>query len=202
MKRTCDCVHACRTKDGEPDLIIHSDRLDLVTLTPAFLRASLDDDQVQAEMLMQLTLPPGWPDCSDLLSLRLKQLEDEPTIEPWLLRAIVPRGSGVMVGHIGFHSAPGAEYLEPYSPGAVEFGFTVFPPYRRKGYARESSCALMHWAYQCHGVTRFALTIQPDNTASQSLAASLGFVRIGSHIDEVDGLEEILEFSFSGREAN
>jgi RimJ/RimL family protein N-acetyltransferase len=39
------------------------------------------------------------------------------------------------------------------------------------------------------------LSIRPDNTASQALAAGLGFVRIGSHIDDVDGLEDILVHS-------
>ena len=98
---------------------IQSERLDLITLTPAFLRAALDGNQSQAEMLMQLSLPrgwpvakePGWPDFRDVLALRLGQIEDEPAIQPWFLRAIVPRGSCVMVGHIGFHTAPEAEYL-------------------------------------------------------------------------------------------
>jgi RimJ/RimL family protein N-acetyltransferase len=106
-----------------------------------------------------------------------------------------------MAGFIGFHTAPGADYLQPYSPEAVEFGFTVFPPYRRRGYAREASSALMQWAHQRHGVTRFVLTIRPDNNASQTLAASLGFVRIGSHVDEIDGLEDILECDVSGHNA-
>ena len=51
----------------------------------------------------------------------------------------------------------------------------------------------MKWACEAHGVRRFVLSIRPDNIPSQALAAQLGFVRIGSHIDEVDGLEEILE---------
>ena len=51
----------------------------------------------------------------------------------------------------------------------------------------------MHWAHLAHGVARFVMTIRPDNVPSQALAAGLGFVRIGSHIDEVDGLEDILE---------
>ena len=85
------------------------------------------------------------------------------------------------------------------SPGAAEFGYTVFPPYRRRGYAREASIALMDWARQTHGVTRFIVSIRPDNVASQALAASLGFVRIGSHLDEVDGLEDILECDLSVR---
>jgi RimJ/RimL family protein N-acetyltransferase len=53
---------------------------------------------------------------------------------------------------------------------------------------------MMRWARQTHGVIRFILSIRPDNTASQALAAQLGFVRIGSHIDEVDGLEDVLEY--------
>lgn len=184
---------------------IQSDRLDLISLTPAFIRASLDGDVAQAETLIQLSLPPGWPncteadwpDCRNMLRMRLGQLDDDPTVQPWLARAMVARGSGAMVGYIGFHAAPGAEYLEPYSPEAVEFGYTVFPPHRRQGYAREASCTLMRWAIQHHGVSRFVLSIRPDNTASQSLAASLGFVRIGSHLDEVDGIEDVLEYDSS-----
>jgi ribosomal-protein-alanine N-acetyltransferase len=186
-------------------LTIQSDRLDLISLTPDFLRASLDNNLSRAEGEVQLSLPPGWPvctepgwpDCRYLLRLRLQQLEDEPAIQPWLLRAMVLRSNRSMVGYIGFHTTPGAEYLQPYSPKAVEFGFTVFPTYRRQGYAREASCALMRWAHQSHGVTRFVMSIRPDNLASQSLAASLGFARIGSHIDEVDGVEDILEYDVS-----
>ncbi len=102
-----------------------------------------------------------------------------------------------MVGHIGFHTAPDAEYLRPCVPGGVEFGFTVFPTFRRQGYAREASVALMRWARQTQGVRGFAMTIRPDNHPSQALAAQLGFVRIGSHIDDVDGLEDILEYRVS-----
>lgn len=98
-----------------------------------------------------------------------------------------------MIGHIGFHTAPGAEYLRSWSPGAVEFGFGVFSPYRRQGYAREASLALMRWAHSVHGVKKFVVSIGPDNIASQALAAQLGFNRIGSQMDELDGVEDILE---------
>ena len=58
---------------------------------------------------------------------------------------------------------------------------------------REACLALMGWAQAANGVQNFVLTIRPDNTASQALAAQLGFVRIGSHEDDVDGIEDILE---------
>ena len=174
---------------------IHSERLDLIPMTPAFLRASLEYNLPEAERELRLSLPTDWPgESADVVSLRLKALEEEPALQPWLLRAISPRGTGVMVGHIGFHTAPDAEYLRPYVPGGVELGFTVFLEFRRQGYAREASLALMAWARQTQGVRSFAMTIRPDNHPSQALAAQLGFVRIGSHIDEVDGLEDILRY--------
>lgn len=174
---------------------IHSERLVLVPMTPLFLRASLVRNLAEAERELGMTLPEEWPDgAADVLSLRLKQIEEDPTVQPWLLRAIALRDMPVMIGHIGFHEAPRFEPPHPLCPGAGEFGYTIFPPYRRRGYAREASLALMQWARQSMGLTRFVLSISPDNTASQALAAQLGFARIGSQMDEIDGLEDVLEF--------
>jgi RimJ/RimL family protein N-acetyltransferase len=183
-------------------MTIHTERLDLILFTPEFMRASLSHDLIEAERLLGTPLPADWPDCPRLLELRLKQLEEDPTLQPWLLRAIVLRSDRVMIGHIGFHEAPGPEHYRDISPGAAEFGFEVWAPYRRCGYAREASLGLMKWAQKSHDVTRFVLTIEPDNAPSQSLAAQLGFVRIGSHIDEIDGLEEILELRVDANESS
>ena len=174
---------------------IHSERLDLVPLTPAFLRAMLEHDLAGAVGILQVGLPDGLLDSAHIIAWWLKKLEADPTYQPWSARAMVLRERRAMIGHIGFHTAPDAEYLRPYAPGGVEFGFTVYPPFLRQGYAREASMALMHWAYDVHDVTTFVLSIRPDNTASQALAAVLGFVRIGPHIDEVGGLEDILVHS-------
>ena len=164
-------------------------------MTPAFLQASLRRDLPEAERELQASLPPDWPgEHAEVLSLRLKQLDCEPALQQWLARAMVHRGTGIMIGHIGFHTAPAAEYLRPFSPGGVELGFTVFPSFRRQGYAREACIALMRWARGVHDVGTFVVSIRPDNAPSQALAAQLGFVRVGSHIDEVDGLEEVLEY--------
>ena len=37
-----------------------------------------------------------------------------------------------MVGHVRFHSRPDPDYLRPYAPNAVEFGYVVFTAYRRR----------------------------------------------------------------------
>ena len=162
-------------------------------MSPEFLSASIRREAREAESLLNATLPPDWPDAPGVLAMRLGQMEKNPTLEQWLLRAIVLRSTRQMIGHIGFHTAPGAEYLEPYSPGAVEFGFTVFTPWRRQGYAREASLAVMKWARETHDVRAFVLSIRPNNQASQALAKDLGFVKVGSHLDEVDGEEDVLE---------
>ncbi len=91
---------------------IRTSRLDLIPMTPAFLRASLDRSTAQASQLIGLTLPETWPDSDDLVSLRLRQLEADPALQPWLLRAIALRSDGQMIGHIGFHTGPGARYLD------------------------------------------------------------------------------------------
>ena len=180
-------------------MTISSERLDLIPMSPDFLRASLENDMAAARSMLGASIPADWPSIQAVLALRLRQLEDEPALQPWLLRAMILRSSRTMIGHIGFHTAPGADYLQAYSPAAVEFGLTVFPPFQRQGFAREASLAMMGWAREVHGVRNFVWTVRPDNAASQALAAKLGFVRIGSHEDEVDGTEDILELKSDGR---
>lgn len=101
-----------------------------------------------------------------------------------------------MVGYIGFHAKPGQPYLEPYASNGVEYGFTVFPAYRRKGYAREACSAVMRWAFDHYNVEEFILTIRPNNIPSLRLTKSLGFEKVGSHIDESDGLEDIFRLAY------
>jgi ribosomal-protein-alanine N-acetyltransferase len=171
---------------------IFSKRLELVPMTPAFLEASLAGNKLNAMKELNHALPEGWPDIPEILYLRWNQLRAQPELQPWLLRAICHRSTSVMVGYIGFHTAPGAEYLNEWLPGAVEFGFSIFPAYRRQGYAAEASRALIEWALTVKGVTKFVLTVAPSNAPSLSLAARLGFSQLGSHTDEIDGIEYVL----------
>jgi ribosomal-protein-alanine N-acetyltransferase len=174
--------------------IIQSEQLDLHPISPAVLRALLAGNSCGAGELLGITAPADWDIPSCAIELRLSQLEADPGLQPWLLRAICLRGGPrLLVGHIGFHTAPGAEYLAQLSPGGVEFGFGVLEPWRRKGIATEASEALMRWAREEHQVQRFVLSISPDNAASLGLAAKLGFQKIGSHLDELDGPEDIFE---------
>jgi len=172
---------------------IVSDRLELIPLSLEFLRASLEADRGRTERLVDFAVAPEWPDEPPIVKMRIGELEADPGLRPWLLRAMVERSSRRMVGHIGFHSRPGADYLRELSPGGVELGYVVYPAFRRRGYAREATLAMMAWAARAHGVRRFVVSISPSNVASTALAEQLGFRRIGSHVDEIDGPEDIFE---------
>lgn len=179
---------------------------------PAFLRASLLGDRSVAEEELGAQLPRDWPNPRDILEMRLRQLEQEPELEPWLTRAIVLEAGGRsatpelrqgqttcstpgagrrVVGVSGFHGPPGGVWLRDYAPRGVEFGYTVFEGYRRQGIAYESSVGLMEWAAQEHGVTQFVLSMSPHNEASVGLATRLGFSRVGEWQHEKRGLEHV-----------
>ncbi|MCC6453464.1 MAG: GNAT family N-acetyltransferase [Caldilineaceae bacterium] len=170
---------------------IQSERLDLLPMTAAFLSASLAGDIAKAEKLLGRTLPPEWLHDEGLMRIRLGQLRFKPMLQPWLLRAVILRATGGMIGHIGFHTAPGAAYLQTIAPGGVEMGYTIFPAFRRQGYATEAVAALMRWAMQEQNVQRFVLSISPGNNPSLRIANHFGFRKVGSHMDEEAGLEDI-----------
>lgn len=140
-----------------------------------------------------LRIPDDWFDESDLMEIRRADLRTNPELQPWLLRAIGLRSEERMVGHIGFHTQPDPAYLRDLAPGGIEFGYTVFPAFRRQGYATEAAEALMSWAHHERGVSRFVVSISPTNTPLLRLAHKFGFKQIGSHVDEEDGPEDIFE---------
>lgn len=176
------------TRDVTP--AIETPRLKLVAMTPQFLELSLAYERDEAARLIGADVPPDWPTSEELLRLRLRQLRREPDLEPWLLRAIVWRDAACMVGHIGFHGAPGAAHLDAYAPHAAELGYTTFPHARGRGIATEAARALMRWA-STGGVRNFVVSIRPDNLPSLAIAQNLGFRRVGQHIDEEEGLEHV-----------
>jgi len=162
-------------------------------MTQEFLAASLKQDRTHLVRILGVTIPDDWPDEPRWARLRLDQLRADPELQAWLLRAIVLRDEDRMIGHVGFHARPGEDYLKELAPGGIELGYTVFERDRRRGYAREACEALMDWAHRSHGVNRFVVSISPGNIASLELAKRLGFNRIGSHVDEEDGPEDIFE---------
>ena len=172
-------------------VIIQTKRLDLIPLSPAVLRAALELDRNKIGRLLGASVPQSWEIRRDALELRLRQLEATPAFQPWSIRGMVLSSEGQLIGDIGCHSEP---FTRPASaPKTVELGYSVVEAWRRREFAQEAIEALIQWACTQHRVHRFVLSISPENEASQALAAKMGFRKIGSQIDEEDGLEEIFE---------
>jgi ribosomal-protein-alanine N-acetyltransferase len=173
---------------------IASERLDLVPMSAAFIEALLAGRRSETGSLAGLAVPAGWPDTHDagFLRLRADQMRRDPATVEWLVRALVLREPRrPMIGHAGFHGPPGVNGLR--NPNAVELGYTVFEPFRGRGYATEAARALIEWARAERGITHFIASVAPDNVHSLALVRRLGFVRTGRHWDEEDGEELVFE---------
>ena len=177
--------------------VIRTRRLSLRLPTEAFFQACLNGQHMEAERLIGASLSPAWFEEMGLLARRVERLREHPDYATWGPRVIVLEGERRAIGHIGFHGTPNEPYLLERVPDGIEFGYTVDEAHRRQGYAFEASLALMRHAAR-HGVSRFIVSVSPGNAASQGLAAKLGFRKIGEHVDEVDGLEEVLELTGEG----
>ena len=172
---------------------ISTERLELVSMSVEFVDALLAGRRHDAEAAAGIVLPDGWPDDHDgrFLRFRLDQMRRDPSTQQWLVRAIALREpTPAMIGHAGFHGPPGVNAKK--RPDAVELGYTVFEPHRRRGYATETVRGLMCWARDEHGIRHFVASVAPDNEPSLAIVRKLGFEETGSHWDEEDGDE--LEF--------
>jgi RimJ/RimL family protein N-acetyltransferase len=96
-----------------------------------------------------------------------------------------------MIGHAGYHGPPGQNSTQ--NPDAVEYGYTIFPPWRGKGYATQVAVMLMDLAEELAGIRHFVLSVSPQNDPSLAIVRKLGFVKTGEHMDEEDGLEHVFE---------
>jgi len=153
--------------------------LELVSMTTGFLETMLDQQGQPDVQFDGVKLWEGWT-ASDRpgIAFRLAQLRAMPELLPWLMYAIVRRSDGQMVGHVGFHGTPGLHSLGDLGDlahDALEIGYSVFPPFRRKGYALAAAKALIQWANTNCGITFFVASINHENTASQGVATKAGF---------------------------
>lgn len=175
---------------------ITTPRLGLKSMTMPFLQACLKGSFETAEEQSGLKLSQAWHDELWLARLRYDQaLEDEAMIA-WLPLVIYERESDTMVGHLNFHTPPNPDYLQTIAADAIEFGYHIFPDYRRRGYALEAIQALIAWLKQQAGISTVVLSILPENTASQRIAHKLGFKKWGEVFDEDEqNIEEIFTLS-------
>jgi [ribosomal protein S5]-alanine N-acetyltransferase len=167
---------------------VSSEHLNLLPMTLELMEALQRGDRESAQKMTGYLIPADWPeDMESVLRFRIAIARAQPEAWPLLLRAMVLRADPeVVVGRIGFHGPSD-------DTGMLEIGYEVFPAHRRQGYAREAVIAMFSWAQRDPAVLRFRATVSPDNLASRSLVAGLGFLEVGTQRDEEDGEETIFE---------
>ncbi|MDF2752131.1 MAG: family N-acetyltransferase [Gaiellaceae bacterium] len=165
--------------------------IELRPMTPAFIEAVLDDRREDAAAELRIEQPDEFPSEGErgFLGLRLRQMRDDDRFLTWCPNAVVLDGR--MIGHAGYHGPPGQNSTQ--NPDAVEYGYTIFPPWRGKGYATQVAVMLMDLAEELAGIRHFVLSVSPHNDPSLAIVRKLGFVKTGEHMDEEDGLEHVFE---------
>ena len=165
-----------------------SERLSLVPLSLELMQALQRGDRESAQTMADYRIPADWPEgMESVLRFRIDIALAQPETLPLLLRAMVLRSDpAVVVGRIGFHGPAD-------DTGMLEIGYEVFPPYRRRGYAREAVVAMFRWAQLDPAVLRFRASVSPVNQPSRNLVTGLGFLEVGTQWDEEDGEETLFE---------
>ena len=160
-------------------------------MTPAFIEAVLADRREEASFELSIELPDEFPRPGErrFLEYRLRQMREDARVEIWCPSVVVLDGR--MIGHAGYHGPPGANSTQ--NPDAVEFGYTIYPEWRGKGYATQAAITLMDLAEARAGIRHFVLSVSPENDPSLAIVRKLGFVKTGEHMDEEDGLEHVFE---------
>jgi RimJ/RimL family protein N-acetyltransferase len=172
---------------------IVTERLVLRLVPLAALAATAQRKLKAAERIIGARLPQAWLDEDWVFQLRHDQWREDPAYAPWSIRAIVLKSSGEVVGNMNCHHKPMPFVMNGQQTAGVELGYTIFEPYRRKGYASEMIKGFTGWAGRL-GVSTFVLSISPRNEASLALARRFGAEEIGRQIDERDGEEIIFAF--------
>jgi RimJ/RimL family protein N-acetyltransferase len=169
---------------GPTDDTIRAERLALPLLTANRMERMLAGDVASVEAEIGAALPGWWIEEREwLLRLRLKQVQEHPAAEPWLLRPIVPHAAKPLsAGLINFHGPPDER-------GFVEVGYELRPEFRGQGYAIAAVRAYFDWAAAQHGVRRFRAGIAPGNERSINLVTKIGMTKAGAQWDADDGLE-------------
>ena len=89
-------------------------------------------------------------------------------VPPWGMFQIVLRGTGEIIGDIGFHGPPD-------QAGTVEIGYGLAEQHRGRGLAGESAVAICDLAWSRPGVHRIVAQTDQANTPSAGVLGHAGF---------------------------
>ncbi|WP_339325626.1 MULTISPECIES: GNAT family N-acetyltransferase [Frankia] len=104
----------------------------------------------------------------------------------WWTWLAVEGATGTAVASPGLGGPPDAD-------GCVTFGQATFAGHTGRGYAVESGCLLLDWAFREPRVRRALMTLPPHAGVALAVAARLGFAAIGRAEDDEVGELVLLE---------
>jgi ribosomal-protein-alanine N-acetyltransferase len=172
---------------------IETERLILRLVPLAGLAATAAGDVEASRRLIGAKLPDEWFHQAWVSELRLNQWKEDPDYAPWSVRAIAIRATGQIAGNINCHDKPQFFEHQGETGPVIELGYTVFPPFQRRGIAAEAITGLGAFAAH-HGVRWIRLSIAPDNAPSLALARKFDARKIGTQYDDRDGPEDVYLF--------
>ncbi len=138
-------------------------------MTPSLLAAEHEGPTALAAAL-EVATPNTWPpelyDSDDLR--RLGNLLANPVNTGWALYYLVECATHELVGLAGYAGAPAAD-------GVVELGYSILPPYRRRGFATEAVSTLVEHAFSHPSVRCVAAETFSDLLPSIGVLVKSGF---------------------------
>ncbi len=166
--------HATWQGADSPASPIHTARLILVSAIPAMIEA--DRDQHNFAGVTGLRIPESWPPehwDAGALNWLLRKLAEYPDCAGWCRYVALPSQEGpTLVGTCGCVGPPEAT-------DDVEIGYSILPPYQRRGYATEAVSALIEWIFHFHHVRSVNAQTFPDLAASLGVLRRCGFIAAG-----------------------
>jgi ribosomal-protein-alanine N-acetyltransferase len=162
---------------------IRTARLSLEVLEPELIRVLLAGDLDAAEGRLGVRLPHEMAaEREAWLRRHLSLMKEHPDQRGWCARLIFLLGEPrKAVGHCGFHGPP-------ESVGRAEIGYTVFEPFRGRGFAQEAARGLVEWGF-AQGQSAVFASVSPANEPSLAVVRAIGFRQVGTQQDPVDGTE-------------
>ncbi len=156
--------------------MIDTPRLRLVPATPDMLRADLEGPAALAALL-GVEAPTQWPPelyDADAIRWTLDAVERDP--DGWYLQYFLRKGPGgepdALVGVGGYKGGP--------KEGAVEVGYAVLEPHRRRGYASEAVEGMVARAFADPRVERVIAHTVPELAPSIGVLERCGFRFLGT----------------------
>lgn len=161
------------------DLILETDRLHLIPLSPAQLYFALyRPDQLEAGFGFNISQAMYEPPVPGVIQIKHKRTTGKPIARAiwdtyWLL---VIDAEEFGAGLLGFKGEP--------DMGSVEIGYGIDPAFRRRGYATEAVGRLVDWALQQPGCRMVTAWTDKNNAASARVVQKVGMLMARETADQ------------------